>query len=759
MNIWRWVNETERKLRREGHGRLADLIDRLPTEICEDRHTRADAMYPEALALARSLELEWVEVFLRHWMLQSRVLHRMEGTSALGEAVALVEYAHRPETKDCPQAVCAVQDLASCYGLVDGPGYADDRLAVCDETLSRIDPSWPCYGCISAEYAGAMRDQGQLLASLAFVDQQVGRMVAAGDSDAIYDLPNSRIEPLIALGRLDEALAFTQDCVANGRKDASHQMERRIDLARVHVRAGRYAEALAALPKVADVVDTPQHYPGWADAVERLVHADALPNDFHVGHALCTFTERLLRQGVGRTTLELAEKHGHLALMRGAPHVAERALRMMEGSLPVLRKPLDALDRIGKLRAAIAAAPSIASVSLPEDPTTLLECTPKDDPERSMLMLEASALKWPDDPAILRALAGVLAASGHEDEARARLRGFFDTHQATDPTLVVELAELYRRIDDKASFESLVAALDARKEPTLPNWLRAVDAFARGDAAAALVHVAPVLEGVKDAKNARRLAAEAARQTGDLATALERLDELAALLPEPGPHHWDRMTVATVLGQHDKVRDSAARLELPVPQGEGPIDLDWGICRIRFAEEDAQYDAFAQRTGPVTARIVQIRRPGAAQHFDDRVVFDAQPANPPPGSDEEREGHTFVYPWVATVQPGEFTSYALDGVHPGEAALDALRERLTALGCPLQIASDDTYRVGPSQDLPGLYAFVAMPKTMSCKDLSAVLVEATAALPHPLIWLELVAAAGDVELVDRQVEIRAEYGL
>ncbi|MBL8720837.1 MAG: hypothetical protein JNL79_32920 [Myxococcales bacterium] len=757
MNIWRWVNDTERRLRREGQGRLAELIDRLPTEVCEDRHARADAIYPEALALARSLDLPWVEVFLRHWMLQSRVLHRMEGTTALSEAVALVDYAHRPETKECPQAVCAVQDLASCYGLVDGPGFAEERLAVCDETLARIDPTWPCYGCISAEYAAAMRDNGQMQESLAFVDRQVGKMVAAGDADATYDLPNARIEPLIAMGRLDEALAFIADCQLNGRKDASHQMERRIDLARVHVRAGRVEEARAALPALEEILDTPQHYPGWADALERLVLASAVPNDHQVGQALCRFSERLLRQGVGRTTIEIAEKHAHLALARGAPHVAQRALALMEKALPVLRKPLDALDRISRLRKALAAAPPLSAVPLPDDPEALVEAAIAEDPERALLLLEAGAGRWPTEAVVTRALAQGLVASGHDEEARARLLAFFEAGEGPpDLALVMELAELIRRAGDRAAFDELVAACERRGDATLPPWLRAVDAFARGDTRVALQQASLVVERVPDAKNARRLAAEAARQLGEFAVALARLDELCVLVPEPGPHDWDRMTAATIVGDHAKVRDSAARLGLPVQPGEGPIDDDWGLCRIRFAE-DEPYEPFAQRTGPVTARILQIRRPGMPQHFDDLVVFDAQPLNPPPANDEERKEHVFLYPCAAVLREGGRTSYAIDGVHPGVAAVDALRERLRALDCPLQVASDETYQVGEDGDLPGLYAFVAPASDLPT--IHEALRAFSEGLAHPLVWPELASAAGDHELVAAQAEVRAKYRL
>ncbi len=71
MNIWSWVEDTQDELRETGNGRLADLIDRLPSAVLEDANDEVEALVPEALALARSLELPWVEIFVRHWHLQA----------------------------------------------------------------------------------------------------------------------------------------------------------------------------------------------------------------------------------------------------------------------------------------------------------------------------------------------------------------------------------------------------------------------------------------------------------------------------------------------------------------------------------------------------------------------------------------------------------------------------------------------------------------------------------------------------------------
>ncbi|MCA9710609.1 MAG: hypothetical protein KDK70_32505, partial [Myxococcales bacterium] len=210
MDIWRWVNRAKRDLERSGHDRLAQLIDDLPTLVCDDEHARVEAVVPEALALARAARNPWLEVFVRHWALQSRVLHRYEAREHLAEAVSLLEFANREQTRQCPQSVCVTQDLTSCYANTDGPGYVQERLEVAAETLARIDPSWPCYECISSEYASALSDDERHEEVLAWLQGQIDRAVEAG-VERVSRFEEKRAMSLVALGRAAEAWAIMED--------------------------------------------------------------------------------------------------------------------------------------------------------------------------------------------------------------------------------------------------------------------------------------------------------------------------------------------------------------------------------------------------------------------------------------------------------------------------------------------------------------------------------------------------------------------
>lgn len=761
MDIWKWVNEAEKQLRKEGHARLAELVDRLPTEVCNDRHARVDAIYPEAIALAKSIDHPWLEVFLRHWSLQSRILHRMEGT-ALGEAVALVDFAHGEKTHDCPQGVCAVQDLCACYGFVDGAGFADERLEVARETLARIDESWPCFTCISSEYASALRAKGDIQGSLKFVDAQIAALNAKGQRKAIYDLPRERVEALIDLGKLDEALAFTDDCEKNGRRDAHHRLMRRIDRARIHVRAGRLEKALESFPPSDEVEPTPLFYWFWLDAAAHLARARAIPNDGALGRIFQRFIERLERQGVGRTTLELAQIHGELALERGASHVARRALATMERASKVLNKPLDALDRIGKLRAAIEAAPGLAQVEIPDTVEAcfdLLRARGGKDREGDLLIIEAAHARFPDDVDMTAALANVLVAMGLEAEAIDELERFHARIPADD--IAIRLGDLLIARKDAAALEALCASHRARANDEasqgIDDWILARRAQEEGDWKECRAHLDEVLVKRPNAINARLLHAEASRKQGDHARSLEKLDEVVARVEQAGPWDWDRMIAATILGEWTKVRDSAKRLEMELESTEGPIEERWELCKIRY--EDDGRDEWAVRTGPVTARVITIAREDRAQHYHDIVVFDAKPANKPPAKGEEKN-HVWIYPFVARLSEGGHRAFEIDGPHPGKEKLEALENAVRNAGFPFQVLSGDAYRVKiDGEDAPGLFAVLALPSDRTAADAHAVLRSATEDFVHPITWRSLAEEAGDPAASEAHAALAAGYGL
>lgn len=207
MDIWNWVEKLRADLREAGQEQSARLIDELTAYVCDLEVERAEALLPEVKALSRTLNNPWLEIFVRHWEMRNRVGNQLEGETALADAVSLFELANRDDTQTCPQSVCVTQDLASCYANVDGPGWVEERIEVCDETLARIDPTWACFHCLSNEKAEALLDDGRGEDALAFLAEQEKKILAAGEE--VFDsLLEMRVAILLNLGRAEQALAL-----------------------------------------------------------------------------------------------------------------------------------------------------------------------------------------------------------------------------------------------------------------------------------------------------------------------------------------------------------------------------------------------------------------------------------------------------------------------------------------------------------------------------------------------------------------------
>src|SRR5687768_12490605 len=321
MDIWAWVFRTQEDLGRSGNERLAELIGELPTAVIENRNDDVDALVPEALGLARSLNLDWVEIFLRHWHLQARG----GGYEVVPEAVELLDFSHRDEHRDCPQSVCTVQDLARAYQGADGPGYVQERLDVANETLARIDPSWPCFQCISIERATALIDIGRHQDALTTVEDMRRQQTAAGSGPTAESCVDA--EALLRLGRAEEALRRLDEGDRRDReRETTFSRFRRLRRTRVLAALGRTDVAAEALLEFDVVLADPAFAWYWADGVAALVDAGARENDWMLGAALERLLAGQVERGRAWDGVRIAAIHGRLALARNARSTAAHAL-------------------------------------------------------------------------------------------------------------------------------------------------------------------------------------------------------------------------------------------------------------------------------------------------------------------------------------------------------------------------------------------------------------------------------------------------
>ncbi|MFO0559886.1 MAG: hypothetical protein U0269_17840 [Polyangiales bacterium] len=775
MDIWSWVRARRKELLAEGNSRLAELLYALPDHVVDLRHHQVDALVPEAIALSRARKDPWLELFFRHWDLQSRVLTRMHGESALSSAVDLVDFAHRPETEGCPQSVCTIQDLAACYGIVDGPGWAPERIEVTHETLARIDPTWGCFDCISAEHADALRDGGRLEEAEAFLQRQIAAKLAKDPNDELDRFCGmTRVSILSDLGRNDEALALVERQLAGREDSVNRTLLRRAHKARVLARMGRADEAVKALPTLAEFVDAIDGYDLWSDAALLLVRAGALANDSALGFSIGTMVSRLDKNGAVRSTLHVAERHLELSVARGAVWSARRSLATMERCLPRLRKELDALDRVQKARALLAQREGSLSIELPESADALLaslgDATEARDADRDLPVLEAARAKWPEHEPLLLSLSSALYAAGAREDAIALLE---ERVRSSEPTedVVLRLGNMLLREESArfAAYEALIHARSSREEiKVLPGFLRGASALEQERWSEARDGLRPAVEARADGFNARRMLARALLRAGEdgAREALSRLSEIEAGGELARNDHWDRMSAATIVGDWATVRASARALGLDVLEGEGAIDERWELCVLAVEDEDGIHELIAGRTGPATARVLHVAGPGEEQRFGDVWVFDTRPLNraPEPDADEEtRRRHRWKYSAVHRLHRGDFRVVELDGARPSPEQYERFAIALEARGIEVRQGGGDQYRLKDPRDsaaeIPAIYVRLAVPGSIDDRSLSALLDAATDGFELPLTWPALAESVGDAALIEAHRARSNAYGV
>ena len=788
MDIWAWVQAQEQALEEAGERSLAQAMDLISRHTVNDEHAAVDALLPEALSRARSLNLPWIEVFLRHWGLQSRIFHRQDAT-ALSEAASLVERSHREDAKDCPQSVCTVQDLAAAYGLVDGPAYAEERMAVARETLSRIDPRWPCFDCINGELASALDDADRPAEALAVVDAAVEAIRAARADRGETGMASTRIRALIRVGRLEDAQAALERDAARGRRDAFSVLRRRNQTALVACRLGRIEDALAALPTPEEIDDSPGNYREWAEAVTALVEADALTFPGPIGRALHLHAERLADGGAHRNAFDTRLCHARLSLRADQLFVAERGVERLESLLGRLVKPLGADAALAALQAdgraaraareARRAENAVEPADTPEAALQALEALTTAD-EETLDRLEAAAARFPEDHRLAAWRARLWDAAGFGREALAMLQPRFEAAPPSFDLTITLGALLYGQKDD-AGLAALAEHLDAAAraalaepdgaplEPRIASlglWFQALRARDARNPTLAYQLANGVHESGARGQRLMTMLAELALELGRPAEALRHADELEALAPGDRDAAWLVVMAGTWVADWARVRTAGAALGMRFETEEGPIDDVWNACLVRCDVNGRQRDLYALRRGPAQAEILEILPHGARPQRGDRVVIRPAPQNaPPPEDDAEAQArHLWVYPLLGTLHAADFWGFTVDGPKPADADWQLFRDAVRDRGGDVHIHSGDRYVLrapdAPEDAAPvrAIFARGALPAGVDAADMLARFDFCFGEGTRPFVP-ELAHRAGDADRARLELELGRKAGV
>ncbi len=730
MDIFAWLYDTRMPALREEAPRLARILYRLPTAAVDNRHAEVDALAAEGLGLARARKDIWLEIYLRHWRLQSRVFKRLEVKDSLRDAVDLVERAHRPDAIGCPQSTCATQDLCAAYGRADGPAYVAERMAASESTLARIDPSWPCWRCISAEYAGALVDAGRHAEALAWLEDSVRTLRTVRPKARRDEYVGTWVDCLVNLDQIDAALKMNAEAVNDGHGE-HFVHERAIEKAWILLRADRPAEAAACLPAWAVIHDTPDYYARWAEVLCGLASCGQITFETEHLHQLLQMVRALADSGAAWLAFQVGTRTIETLITVGWLPPADALIDELAAVADARREPARSHAERADLRARWQAAVAAWTPPAPEG-----DGPPVGVPPAVALMARLQALAaQPGDVAGARAVSALWGQLGFPARAEATVRMALDHSPGADG-LVLELGE---RLLGRGALDDLEALISAHCGPTQPVatqrvglWFTGRARAARGDRAGAIKALRALWAADQSRPGVALLLVGWLKDAADLAGGLAVLDEALAAGASPGPVDWARIGLATRLGEWAVVRESGARLGMTFSADLGPVEEDWGYVRVAFPDEGDEATYVAVRTGPVTARVIQTAYDERPQHEDDVVVFDPAPRNP-----QAADGELYEFVADTVLSEGNRVGYAIDGVEPSAAVLSKVVDALAPLGARLHRLSGPDYRVRTdSGQRKGLYAVVTAPAALPKVALAAVL-QATLGRSR-MTWLSLL---------------------
>ncbi len=745
MNVWDWVVDLEDKLEEQGNSHLVEVIDGVSSAVHEDDFSRVDALVAEGIAAAQSLGIPWLEVYFRHWDLQSRVLDRCQGETALKDSVYLFELAHRDENLGCPQRICATQDLAHVWGAVDGPGYAAERLAVTAETLAGITPAWSCWNCIAIEHADALIDAERPGEVIPWIELQQKARRAAGEDPEDDRYFDQRVLALLALGRPAEALAriegLTEEELAEARD--GERLRWRLYKARCLAELARLPEAAEALPPLEELGQLPGTWTAAAEALRVLLERGAISPSPALAQQVLRFFASLEERGALRRSFEMGALFAEICIGLEARALAGLMLERIGALLGKLKEQHGPAARLAQLEARAEhlvpwapprGAPVAEAIALVNSEEVRSEL---DRFERADALLAC----FPGASEVAVPRAELLFQLGFRQTALQDLLRWLDHH--FDQTALLALGFMASRSKDEAIVASAVARATAAKDPIAAAWIQAGYLLECARYDEARQYLDEVLRLEPRAKNARKEAANVAKRTERWDDLLEHAQVSAAQDADDADARWQICVAGTVLGRWDLVRTAAQEIGMPVPRGEGVIDAPGEIVRILIPDSDPR-GTHARRTGPVTARIVEFADPeDPLQNHGDVVVFDPAPLELAERDDPES---TFLFPYLTTLHYAARQVVEAFVSDPSASVLEELNARFEAAGMEVlfQEPRSRWLRADGSTFKPWRLA-ISAPSAMTVMELSAWLARQSSELGLLAVWPDIARAAGAPE--------------
>jgi len=763
MDIWRWIHGREEALREDGHDELADHIYDISNHAVNDRFDLVDQVYHAALPMCRALDDKWLEVYFRHWRLQAHVLKNYDAKGHLNEAISLLEFSHGEDTKACPQRICAVQDLASCYGIKDGPGFAQERISVCRETLAQIDGSWPCYECVSSELLDALidkKDFEQAEIELDLINAEISKFQKSADDELVL----TRTRMLLGKRKLSAAWNIIKDAKnPEGGEGFIRHVELLKALTLCHME--RWEEAQTTCLPFENIVLAATYYGDWTKIQILLARQGMVDNNRDLRYKFHSLADKLIRKDATRVAFEVCERLIELCVAAGEKRRADHVIETMTSLIEGLHRDLGASATLANLRRSVAEIePTLAEETF-DTVEEVLEYTFITETEEFVAISNALK-KWPDEGRLYARKSDLFQSHFQKEEAYDFLEFAYQEHRGS--------AALESRYGSaflaKHGFEAYQAEFPIEQLNGLSNgaiWNRGfkyVRHYETRDPEKTL-GVLKTIEGhwPEDLSLLGRIARqEIELKNYDSAISYRR--KQISLAPDDNNHKWDLLIAGTLKQDIALIKEMAIPLNFELDEDGRYLAENKPRMRLQWKMRNGLIEIYhAVRLGPALARITSICRiTDEHQLYGQEVVFDPAPLNKLDQEDDEGYvcdvdgNYSLLYPPpLLTLKDPAYKTYTADGFHPGEMALKDLSNKIEAAGFIYHQWSTDTYKLKWMENKtertdPAIYIYFLIPAGEEDR-LSEILNEFSRSLEHPLVWIELAKHLDDETLRLEQV--------
>ena len=119
---------------------------------------------------------------------------------------------------------------------------------------------------------------------------------------------------------------------------------------------------------------------------------------------------------------------------------------------------------------------------------------------------------------------------------------------------------------------------------------------------------------------------------------------------------WNLGIAATALGEWHEARAAWKRCGLDVPEGDGPLEVNYGLTPIRLNPQTRGEVVWCDRIDPARAIVRNVPLPESGHRYGDIVLHDGAPA----GTRIRKGKEVPVFDALERLSPSSFNTYILD---------------------------------------------------------------------------------------------------